>query len=146
MSEFGSEFKFDPGPFYSTAPVLPSVKDMFHITEGTFEEFKMEGYKAPSTAIDLSAEHKIPGDKNRDIFADVTRKANDPGPTKYSEDFKMIEKRYWTPSNGRFRKSRRKTITDETMETSQKLPGPGSYLTTPKGEPRKKTAAMGKFK
>jgi hypothetical protein len=146
MSDFASEARFDQGVFYSTAPAFISIPDMFHISQGTFEEFKMEGYVAPTTAIPLSAEHKIPTDKNRDIFAEITKKSKDPGPSHYSETFKSTEKRYWTPSNGRFSKGRRRTMTEEVMDTSKKIPGPSDYNETPKSGGKKRTAALGKFK
>lgn len=146
MSEFGSDFGYAPHPFSQTAPNFFSIQDIYNITQGTFEEFKMEGYTAPTTAIPLSIEHKIPTDKNRDIFADITKKANDPGPTTYAADDKTIQSRFWTTTNGKFRRNRRKTFTEETMDFASKLPGPGNYIPTPKGEPKKKTAILGKFK
>lgn len=146
MSDIGSDFAYAYHPFSQTAPNFSSIQDVYNITRGTFEEFKMEGYTAPTTAIPLSIEHKIPKDKNRDIFADITKKSNDPGPTTYAPDEKTTQSRFWTTANGKFKHSRRKTFTEETIEISSKLPGPGNYMPTPKGEPKKKTAVLGKFK
>ena len=146
MSDFGSDFGYFAGPFSQTAPNFATIQDLYNITRGTFEEFKMEGYTAPTTAIPLSIEHKIPIDKNRDIFADITKKSKDPDPTTYAADQKTVEARFWTTTNGKFYHGRRKTFTEETMEIAEKLPGPASYMPTPKSGQKKRTAALGKFK
>lgn len=147
MSEYGYDMGYAPAPqFLRTAPVISSVEDVYHMTRGTFDEFQMKGYEAPKTAIPISAEHAIPKDKNRDIFAAIGKRAKDPDPATYAADEKMIEKRFWTTANGKFHPGKRKTFTDEVMEVSKKIPGPGGYMPTPKGEPIKLKSELGKFK
>lgn len=147
MSDFGSDYNYAPNPrFLNTAPVLASIEDTYHLTRGTFDEFQMKGYNAPKTAIPLNTEHQIPKDKNRDIFLSITKRAKDPDPVTYAADQKMIEKRLWTTANGKFHPGRRKTFTEEIIDIGKKLPGPGNYLPTPKGEPVKLKAELGKFR
>lgn len=129
-----------------TAPPNYTIEDMYHITRGTFNEFDMKGYTPPKTAVPISYEYKIPGDKDRDIFADITKRAKDPDPATYAADSEKIYKRYWDKATGKFHKCRRNTFTEETMKRSAKIPGPGAYMPTPKGEPVKKVSRLGKFK
>lgn len=146
MSDIGSDFGYNPNNhLLRTAPILASIEDTYHLTRGTFDEFQMKGYNAPKTAIPLSAEHQIPKDKNRDIFISITKRAKDPDPVTYAADAKMIEKRFWTSANGKFHPGKRKTFTEEVIDISKKIPGPGNYMPTPKGDPPKKKAELGKF-
>ncbi len=147
MSDIGSDFGYAPVPhFLRTAPVMASVEDVYHLTRGTFDEFQMQGYEAPRTAIPLSSEHAVPKDKNRDIFLSITKRAKDPDPATYAADDKMIEKRFWTTANGKIHPGKRKTFTEEVIEISKKIPGPGNYMPIPKGEPVKTKAELGKFR
>lgn len=142
MSDYAD---FSIPQFARTVPLFHTVEDMYNITHGTFNEFKLEGYNPPTTAIPLSAEHKIPTDKNRDIFADITKKAKEPDPTTYAAEDEKVYKRCWEKATGKFKKCRRRTFTEETMLIGKKLPGPGDYMPTPKGQPVKATARLGKF-
>ena len=147
MSEIGSDYNYIDNPkLYQTAPLNYTVEDIYNITRGTFNEFKMEGYNPPKTAVPLSKEYKIPEDKSRDIFATITKRAKDPDPATYAADKDKVYKRYWEKATGKFKKCRRNTFTEETIKISSRLPGPGAYMPTPKGEPPKKTSTLGKFK
>jgi hypothetical protein len=145
MSEIGSDYGQAYARFNRTAPAHFSVEDTYHMTRGTFNEFEMEGYHAPKTAIPLSKEYKVPGDKNRDIFADITKRAKEPDPSTYAADNDKVYKRYWDKAAGKFHAGRRRTVTEDAIKISEKIPGPGTYMPTPKGEPKKTTAKMGKF-
>jgi hypothetical protein len=145
MSDFGSDYGYVNPILNHSAPLEYGIEDIYHITRGTFNEFNMKGYNAPTTAVPLSKEYKIPLDKNRDIFADVNKKAKEPDATTYAADKDKIYKRYWEKAAGKFHKGRRHTFTEETIKISSKLPGPGAYMPIPKGNPPKKTSKNGKF-
>ncbi|OMJ66334.1 hypothetical protein SteCoe_36851 [Stentor coeruleus] len=142
-----SEYEFQASPGLRDNVILNhTVEDLYHITRGTFKEFSMQGYNPPSTAISLYREHKIPGDKNRDIFASVTKRAKDPAPVAYAIGNEKLLKQFWNKATGGFHTYRRHTFTEDAMKRSQKIPGPGAYLDSNKDANSKdKKFALGKF-
>lgn len=144
MSEY--HFEYSPKPRDSDI-LYHTVEDLYNITHGTFKEFTMEGYNPPATAIPLYREHKIPGDKNRDIFAEVTKRAKDPSPATYALGNEKISKEFWIKATGQFHSYRRHTFTEDAMKIGEKLPGPGAYMETPKEpNPKDQKYPLGKFK
>ena len=146
MSDFGSDYGIGiNNRLNNTAPLDYGIEDIYNITRGTFKEFEMKGYNPPKTAVPLSKEFKMPKEKNRDLFADINKRAKEPDAATYAADKYKIYKRYWDKATGKFHKCRRSTITEEAIKISAKIPGPGAYMPTPKGKPEKTTAKMGKF-
>lgn len=142
MSEFGFEIDHK----LNTSRAEYSVEDIYNITRGTFNEFSLKGYSTPRTAIPLSKEYRIPVDKNRDIFASIKKKANDPNSTTYALDNEKILSKYWYKPSGGFHTGRRHTVTEDAIKKSSKIPGPGAYMPIPKGEYKEnKDFLLGKF-
>ena len=147
MSDLISDFGYNDNPrFNQSAPLNYSVEDIYNITRGAFNEFDMKGYNPPKTAVPISHEYKIPGDKDRDIFASITKRAKEPDPSTYAAGKDKVYKRYWDKATGKFKKGRRNTFTEETMKISAKIPGPGAYMPTPRAGEAKKVTRLGKFK
>lgn len=142
MSDFG--FQVSPR-LNQTGRVQYSVEDVYHITRGSFKEFNLKGYNPPKTAIPLSKEYKIPIDKDRDLYKDIKKKSADPNSTTYAYSNEKILTKYWHKPMGKFHTYRRHTFTEDAIKRSLKLPGPGAYLSTPKGKIEKKNFALGKF-
>ena len=95
MSEIGPDIEYQLSPrMNQTGPVQYSVEDVYNITRGTFKEFNMKGYNPPKTAIPLQVEHKIPIDKNRDLYTSIKKRSADPSPTTYALDKEKILEKY----------------------------------------------------
>jgi hypothetical protein len=129
----------------STAPI-PPIEDLYKITKGDVKDWNLKGYHVPSTSFHSPRSYKVPTERKKDTFYEISKRSKDPDPTTYSPKHEQIQKRFWEKANGKFLKSRRETVTEEAGRLSLKVPGPGDYHPVPKGSsqplPR---ALMGKF-
>ena len=125
---------------------MMSIPEMYNVTRGIGKEGDLKGYQVPDTVKYLQRSHKFPIEKKKDMMYKISKRAKDPDCTMYSPTNEKLKKSYWSPTNGRFQKDRRMTVTEEVMKLSSKLPGPSDYLQVPKGKsssvPR---ALLGKF-
>ena len=128
-----------------TAPMM-EVPEIYSITKGLKKDFELKGYHVPSTSLYSPRQFKFSIDKKKDKFYEISKRAKDPDPSTYSPKHDQMTQRYWTKANGKFLKCKRETTTEEAIRLSPRVPGPGDYLTLPKGssQPLRK-ALLGKF-
>lgn len=128
-----------------SAPLMP-IEEIYTITKGDIKNWNLKGYEVPTTALYTPREHKIPIDKKKDYYYEMSKRAKEPDPTTYSPKHEQLQKKYWDKPNGKFLKNRRETITETAIKLSSKLPGPGNYSPIPKGQTQPlQKALLGKF-
>ena len=142
-----SNYSFDLSPRMNHSGIVQyTVEEFYNITRGSFNEFNMKGYNPPRTAVHILKEHKIPLDKERDLYKNIRKRSADPGPVTYAADHGQITTRYWHTPSGKFHTYKRHTFTEDAIKRSLKIPGPGTYMSTPKGgPPEKRKFELGKF-
>ncbi|CAG9322589.1 unnamed protein product [Blepharisma stoltei] len=137
MSELSSQsFYLEPSRLNQTAP-LP-ISEIYKTIKGSNDDWGVEGYQVPKKcAVYITKEIKVPNAKKRDMFYDISKKEKEPSPITYAPSNEQVLKRYWDKATGRFRKAQRKTVIDEVMKLSPRVPGPGTYHVTERGQSEK---------
>ena len=128
-----------------TSPIMP-IEEIYNITRGVNKIGNLKGYQIPSTPQYSPRSFKFPTEKKKDMVYEVSKRAKDPDPTLYSPKAEDLQKKFWNPPDGKFFKNPRKTVTEEVMKNSKKIPGPGEYMQVPKGKSQSMPRALlGKF-
>lgn len=137
MSQYSSEsFYLDTSRLNQTAP-LP-ITEVYNTIKGKGADWGVEGYEVPrKTALYITKEYKIANAKKRDMFYDIQKREKEPGPITYAPTKEQLTKRNWEKASGKFHKAQRKTIIDEVMKLSPRVPGPGAYGVKERGQSEK---------
>lgn len=125
--------------------VLP-IAEIYQIHKGNSGDWGIDGYQIPKhSQLPVVKESLFSKAKKADVFYMAQKKSKDPDPTKYSPTSDQEKIRYWSPSNGKFSKSEKKTYIDEAVKASPKSPGPGTYHILEKGKQEIRKAILGKM-
>ena len=104
-----------------------TTKEMFHLSTKA-PDYGIQGYYVAKTTNYSSCEPKFSKDTRKDLSYESQVHEKDPDPTKYSEPYEKSSARYWNSPNGKFLKSKKKSIMDDAAIQAKDIPGPGSYM------------------
>jgi hypothetical protein len=133
-------------PNFNISPPMMEIPEIYNITRGLGKEGDLKGYNVPTTVNYSPRSFKFPTEKKKDMIYEISKRSKDPDSTLYSPSNEKLQKTFWNPPNGRFKKDRRMTVTEEAMKIAGKIPGPSDYNQVPKGKSSSlPKALLGKF-
>lgn len=115
-----------------------TTKDMYNLSTKQ-PDYGVQGYYVAKTTNYSSRESKFPKDTRKDLSYESRCHSKEPDPTKYNESYEKSVLRYWTTPNGKFLKSKKKSIMDDATVRAKETPGPGAYMKDP---PRPKSSSV----
>jgi len=119
-----------------------TTKDIYSLSTKQ-PEYGIQGYCVAKTTNYSSRESKFPKDTRKDLAYESRVHSKEPDPTKYNESYEKSVLRYWTTPNGKFLKSKKKSIMEEASDKGKETPGPGAYNKEP-ARPKSSSGGFGK--
>lgn len=111
------------------------ISEIYKLTRNK-HDYGIEGYTVAKTCNYATRESKFPNAKRKDLTYEAQVHAKEPDPTKYNITYEKSIERYWTKPNGKFLKSKKKSVMEEISQRARSTPGPGAYGQDQKSPPK----------